>query len=159
MAFLLSIWEKYESQKVSEVQAQFTSKTGEYYQYSLWIMGMWMAEAKGEMEMTIKEREKLIEKMVKKNEISTEDIPLVRFLLAMIVKFGPNFEKCFKWAGLSDRKIALKWWDNLKKNGYFDLKKMKIIIDEDFKKHSAVSFYLMMLAAQGFVRRVKEQSK
>lgn len=99
--------------------------------------------------MTIREREKLLTQMVKDHNISEKDIPLYRFLLGLFAK-GAYYRKVIKWTQTPSRH-AYKWWDNLKRGGYFSGN--KICVESDWPKNAALECHLMACVAMGYLER------
>ncbi len=95
--------------------------------------------------MKIVEREILLKKLVKGNSIREEDVSLYRFLIGLLQK-GANFEKVIKWTK-TPVKEAKKWWNRLKKNGYFVKGKISLDGKDD------ISIHLMACCAMGFIER------
>ena len=89
--------------------------------------------------------------MVKANDVAEEDAPLCRFLIGLLFK-GNDFNKVIRWSGADPAKAKV-WHGHLNASGYFEGK--KVVMDEGFMdgKNSDISFYLMMLVAQGFIER------
>jgi predicted methyltransferase len=105
--------------------------------------------------MTKIEREKLLDKMVAKNEIGKKDKPVNRFMIGLFIK-GADFKKVISWTETPER-TAKKWWNNLEKNKYIKKNSKKLHLDKGFWKTGDICFLLMGACAQGYVkRRAKE---
>lgn len=93
--------------------------------------------------------DKAIKELVKENVIGKEDTDVARFLFGLL-NFGANFKKAVTWTGVSKAEARV-WWNNLKSSSYFT-KDKKVYLDND-GEHDALEFSLMILVAQGSLKR------
>jgi hypothetical protein len=105
--------------------------------------------------MTKIEREKLLDKMVAKNEIGEKDKILYRFMIGLFIK-GADFKKVVLWTETPER-TAKRWWNNLEKNKYIKKNSKKLHLDNEFWKTGDICFFLMGACADGLIKRSKKE--
>ncbi len=93
--------------------------------------------------------QKIDRELQSKNTYGAEDADVARVCLALL-SIGPKRESVKMLAAPIEPAKFRKYWNNLRKNGYIEGKKLSL--DKDFFEND-IGFLLMVNAAQGFLER------
>jgi len=99
------------------------------------------------MALDTKNVDKVFREAVKENFISKKDEKLFKYCLLILKNGWKKHEEIKKFLKL--KRKADKWFNNLKKNGYF-ARNGKIYFDTEYPD---VEFALMMNVAEGYIER------